>query len=228
MDLTDIIKSQIAGRYVPITQMTPKQLKHLRRKVTATEGAKAHGGRKPEIGGAHAIGEGQESYRQFVHSETKKLARSQVKNPESGQYKNVADAIQQARPKRKVLVRRSSVVGDNTGAYAAEMPLGGRRGPAEILVPKEGRGTVDPTVAAHEVAHASTKGSAWRNYQVTRNPKKSMREEARADSVAIRRTGMVAPHSYDESAHGTVFGTRSAARRYNTYRDIRRKTGTWT
>lgn len=76
-----------------------------------------------------------------------------------------------------------------TGSYGGFTQLtGGKRDPALVVVssPEKGNGKVQRFIAAHEGAHAAPIRSSGRMQQIANNPKKIIREEARADATAIR------------------------------------------
>jgi hypothetical protein len=68
----------------------------------------------------------------------------------------------------------------SSGIKAYAVHAGGRKGQRMIVAPK---GTSKPTMK-HEMAHITPKRSGYRLYKILDDPKKAMREEARADMMS--------------------------------------------
>lgn len=71
-----------------------------------------------------------------------------------------------------------------SGLKAFATHTGGRKGHRTIVEPKR----ADKTTRRHETAHITPKRSGYRLHQILKDPKKAMREEARAD-MASRHVG---------------------------------------
>lgn len=190
-ELGEISKSQIgaAGKYIPITQMTGKQLKQLRAKNIALKAQREHGK-------ARAFGESRLTTKQKAFwGQQQQVANTVHANmqpgkqvtpiggimdrPTPGAVKRVQGALKRMNVRRRVVVNAPIPAGSNMQAAAG--PL--RRDTGMVLTQEFNKPA--KAVATHEAAHISPKRrTAFRMWQINQSPKKLAREEARADAMA--------------------------------------------
>jgi hypothetical protein len=100
------------------------------------------------------------------------------------------------------------------GAEGFHVSTGGKRGTSYVHL----GGGSGKRVETHELAHANPKRSSYRMFQITSNPRKLMREEARADYKAqghFTTRGEKEGSGYAQSAHyrsNELAGKKSEAR----------------
>ena len=75
---------------------------------------------------------------------------------------------------------------------ASAQKFGPKRGGVHMIT-TNGPGKASPVTLAHEKAHLSPDRGAYRMKQITRSPKKLMREEARADATADKKLNRPSP-----------------------------------